>query len=82
MPALLSEVGRAERSHVDKEALTKAVAAASDKYGMRYVDVLDLLTDVLGYGDTGIQDTLPEGTTVKDVQEAFVELLEKALGRI
>jgi hypothetical protein len=82
MPALLAEVGRAERSHVDKDALTKAVAAASDKYDMRYVDVLDMLTDVLGYGDTGIQDKVPEDTTIKEVQEAFVELLEKALGRI
>lgn len=76
--------GRAtERSPMalDKDVLKEAAAKAGGNYGLRYVDVLELLTDFLGFGDTGIQDSIPDGTTVKDIQEALVELLEKAIGR-
>jgi len=61
--------------------LMEAVIANSDQYGIGIVDLLDLLTDFLGFGDTGVQDRLPEGATVKALQEALVELYEKTIGR-
>ena len=66
---------------IDRQALMGVVVAVSDHHGVGIIDVLELLTDFLGFGDTGVQDHMPESTTVKELQAALVELLEKAIGR-
>jgi len=62
-------------------SLMQVVIALSDRHGVGIVDLLDVLTDFLGFGDTGVQDLLPEGTTVKELQETLVELYERTIGR-
>lgn len=64
-----------------RKALMDAVATVSDRHGIGAVDALELLTDFLGFGDTGAQGILPEGTTVGELQVLLVELLEQATGR-
>ena len=66
---------------IDRKALMGVVVAASGLYGLGIIDVLELLTDFLGFSETGVQDHVPENTTVKELQAALVELLEKAIGR-
>ncbi|MGC2422769.1 MAG: hypothetical protein WA666_00220 [Nitrospirota bacterium] len=66
---------------IDRKALMGVVVAASGLYGLGIIDVLELLTDFLGFSETGVQDHVPEKTTVKELQAALVELLEKAMGR-
>lgn len=66
---------------IDRKALMGVVVAASGLHGVGIIDVLELLTDFLGFGNTGVQDSVPAGTSVKELQTALVELLEKAMGR-
>jgi len=64
-----------------RKALRDAVAAVSDRHGIGAVDALELLTDFLGFADTGVQSIMPEGTTVGELQVLLVDLLEDATGR-
>lgn len=66
---------------IDRKALMGVVVAASGLHGLGIIDVLELLTDFLGFSETGVQDHVPENTTVKELQAALVELLERAIGR-
>ena len=66
---------------IDKKALMRVVVAASGLHGLGIIDVLELLTDFLGAGDTGARDHIPEATTVKELQTALMDILREVMGR-
>lgn len=66
---------------IDEKALQQNIARFCDEYGLITHEFLDQVTDFLGYGGTGVQDAISEGTTVKELHDVLVDLYERSIGR-